>query len=282
MAFRDILLNISTYPEPTPPAAIDHAVQVAASMGGSLSALAITVSIPVAHNRAADALVGLSAIARDEEAKSRRASSADLAHFTAQATAAGVLGDTLSAECHLYEVAKALATAARTRDLCIVPLGAPLEGRTEIAEGVIFGSGRPVLLFGPQSFERPRSIQGRVVVAWDGSRSAARAMADAMPILTRAKDVQVLVVEPEARNTLKAPAFEALRHLKAHQVNASLHEISGHGRSVGDAIETALSERSADLLVMGAYGHSRLRELVLGGATEHMIRTAPVPIFLSH
>lgn len=282
MAFRDLLLHVSTYPEATPSQAIDRAVHWAMGLGGTLSVLALTVDIPVRSNRAADALIGLTEMAREEEAKSRDARDFDLSYFVVQATTAGVLGEVLTARARLFEVAEHLVTAARTRDLCILPLGAPYEEEDDVARSVIFNSGRPVLLFRGEPSKLAGEGPQRIVVAWDGSRCAARAMADAMPMLVQARDVQLLAVGPESVKSTTAPLLDALRHLKAHGVRATVHEIAAGGRSVGAALETELRDRPADLLVMGAYGHSRLRELVLGGATEHMIRVAPTPIFLSH
>ena len=282
MAFRDLLLHVSTYPEATSPQAIDHAVRWAVGLGGTLSVLALTVAIPVRSNRAADALIGLTEMAREEEAKSRDACDGDLSYFVVQAKSAGVHGEVLTAQAHLFEVAEHLVTAARTRDLCILPLGAPHDEEDDVARSVIFTSGRPVLLFRGEPATLPGEGPQRVVVAWDGSRCAARAMADAMPMLVQARDVQLLAVGPESAKPTTAPLLDALRHLKAHGVRASVHEVAADGRPVGVALEAELLDRPADLLVMGAYGHSRLRELVLGGATEHMIRVAPTPIFLSH
>ncbi|HEX5379926.1 MAG TPA: universal stress protein [Phenylobacterium sp.] len=282
MAFRDLLLNISTYPEPTPLDAIDRAVELCVSLGGVLSALALTVKIPLRSNRAADLLVGIGAIAREEEEVSRRTCAEELAHFVERAKAAGVLGGTWTAEEHLYDAADRLVVAARTRDLCLIALGSALDGQVSVAQNVIFGSGRPVLLFRPDSPTPAGGALRSVVVAWDGSRCAARAMADAMPILLQASNVRLLSVTPEPSKAASASTLEALRYLKAHNVTATVHEATASGRSVGAALEGELNDSPPDLLVMGAYGHSKLRELILGGATEHLMRSARVPIFLSH
>lgn len=281
MAFRDLLLHIGTYPNPTSAAAIDQAVGLAKGIGGTLSALALTVAIPLRSNFAADALIGLSDMARDEEAKSREARSLDLEHFSTRAAGAGVCGEIITLQVDVFDIAAHAATAARTHDLSILPLGALPEEQDEVAQALIFDSGRPVLLFRAERGEPAAAPPHRVVVAWDGSRCSARAMGDALPILKLAKEVQLLTVKSPSHAT-GAPVLQAVRHLAAHGVKASVQEVEALGRSVGQVLEAELWERPAQLLVMGAYGHSRLRELVLGGASEHMIRLAPIPIFLSH
>jgi nucleotide-binding universal stress UspA family protein len=121
-----------------------------------------------------------------------------------------------------------------------------------------------------------------VIVAWDFSRPATRAVADAMPILEAAKRVCVLTVSNEKAIDTRRSGPELAKHLSRHGVEVVLDEIDAKGRGIGEVFEAHVSYRSADLLIMGAYGHSRIREFVLGGATRSMLARPPVPIFLSH
>src|SRR5690606_35811509 len=133
---------------------------------------------------------------------------------------------------------------------------------------VVFGSGRPTLVFRPAGAPLPEQGLGTVVLAWDGSRSAARVMADALPLLAKAREVRVLTVvneKPEARSGLGA---DVVRHLQAHGVTALAEEVDAARQSIGKVLEVYASQHGADLLVMGAYGRSRVREFILGGATE--------------
>jgi nucleotide-binding universal stress UspA family protein len=271
MTYADLLLHIDTYPTPTTAEAIDEAVPVAARLGGKLTGLAIEIDIPVRSNRLADYLIGLSAMAETEEARSRAACQEGLAHFTMGAKAAGVFQDALSKKVN-HEVPDKVATLARAYDLSILPMVGGFDGQMEVADSVVFNSGRPVLVY----------HVGLVIVAWDGSRSAARAMADALPILTRAKRVQVLTVLNEKPHVVSRVGDAAKRHLQMHGVNATLEEVDAGGDKIGVVLDRHIKAHEADLLVMGAYGHSRAREFLLGGATEHVLMAPPCPVLLSH
>ena len=151
-----------------------------------------------------------------------------------------------------------------------------------IAEAIIFGSGLPTMIL-PQVRKRAGEFAlNTVVVAWDFGRPAARAVADALPLLEKAKRVFVLTVTNEKVIDTKRSGAELAKHLARHGVNVTLDVVDAGGRSVGEAMESHVTSRNGDLLVMGAYGHSRLREFILGGATKSMLARPPVPIFLSH
>jgi nucleotide-binding universal stress UspA family protein len=150
------------------------------------------------------------------------------------------------------------------------------------AESIIFGSGRPTVVL-PHTRKRTGSFAlDTVIVAWDFSRPATRAMADAMPILEKAKRVCVLTVTKEKAIDTRRSGAELAKHLARHSVDVVLDEVDAKGRSIGDVFEAHVTYRNANLLVMGAYGHSRIREFILGGATMRMLARPPVPVFLSH
>jgi nucleotide-binding universal stress UspA family protein len=119
----------------------------------------------------------------------------------------------------------------------------------------------------------------RVVVAWNASREAARAVADAMPILVQARKVDVLVVTP--RLTDYVPGLDIARHLAAHGVTANVVD---RERILDPASEILnfLAENDSDLLVMGCYGHARLREVIFGGVSLAMLKSMTVPVLMSH
>lgn len=282
MTYADLLLHIDTYPTPTTPAAIDEAVAVAASLGGKLTGLAIEVDIPVRSNRIADYLIGLSAMADAEEARSRAACQDGLAHFTQTATTAGTFQATVSLKANHYDVPDKVAALARTYDLSILPLVGGFDGQMEVADSVVFNSGRPVLVYNVGQAAGLARGADLVVVAWDGSRSAARALADALPILTRAKQVRVLTVLNEKPHAVSQLGQAAQRHLKMHGMSASLDEVDAGGDKIGAVFDRYIKQHKPDLLVMGGYGHSRAREFLLGGATEHALRAPTCPILLSH
>ena len=125
-----------------------------------------------------------------------------------------------------------------------------------------------------------KTLGKRVLVAWNGTREAARATHDALPFLTHADKVVVLSVN--ASGKVHIPGADISTHLARHGVDVEIHNREGNDVSVGDAILNAVSDYGADLLVIGAYGHSRVRELVLGGVTRHLLRHMTIPVLMSH
>jgi nucleotide-binding universal stress UspA family protein len=148
-----------------------------------------------------------------------------------------------------------------------------------LVESVLFGSGRHLFLIADKSGLKPNFEE--VLVAWNGSRESTRALAEGLPYLHRAKSVTVVVVDEEP--CVEGSALlgsEAVEHLQHHGIDAELHHISS--RDVGGAIAKEARRRKADLIVMGGYGHSRMREWLLGGATYELLRHAPVPLLIAH
>jgi nucleotide-binding universal stress UspA family protein len=277
----DLLLHLDSYPDPATKPAIDGAVILAAALGGKLTALAYQVVVPLESNRLADWVVDLSALVRAAEAKSAEACKAAIGRFTEQAKAAGTFGAALTLRADLFDVADDVARRARTRDLTIVPLTGAANGHREVAQSVIFGSGRPVLVFTPGRRPPPRAFD-TIAIAWDGEARAARSVADALPLLKRAKQVRVFTIVGEKPSATGGLAADLVRHLQTHGVAAAVDEVAARGRRIGAALDAYIRARRPDLLVMGAFGHSRLREFILGGATEHMLAKPLAPVFLAH
>ena len=282
MAYIDLLLHIDSYPKPTPPEAIDEAVRLGASLGGKLTGLAIEVDIPVHSNHLADYLIGLTAMAKEQEALSRNACQEGLAHFTEAAKKAGVFEGTKLVRVNQYGVADHVARLARTHDLCLLPLVGGFDGQMEVADSVVFSSGRPVLIFPVGSAGGLASGPDLVVIAWDGSRSAARAMGDALPILIRAQRVRLLTVLDDNPSAVANVGKSARLHLQMYGVTATVDEVVAGGDAIGIVFDKYIKQYKPDLLVMGGYGHSRAREFILGGATEHALRAPTCPVLLSH
>jgi nucleotide-binding universal stress UspA family protein len=279
---HDILLHLDAYPEATSTEAIDQAVRFVGTIGGDLSAIAVEVHIQPPNNRLANHLIGLSNMALEEERKSREFCAAALGTFTSRAREAGVFGEAIHVRADLYAVAACVAERSRTRDLCIVPVASQLDGQRAVVEAVVFGSGRPVLTFCPGTADLPVAGPDSVVLAWDGSRTAARAMADAMPILRKAREVTVLTVTNDKASTRAGLGHDVVRHLGVHGINAMAEEIERDDRRIGVVFSDYIVANRPGLFVMGAYGHSRAREFVLGGATEYMLHHVPVSMLLSH
>lgn len=147
-------------------------------------------------------------------------------------------------------------------------------------EGVLFRSGRPVLLLPP---EWRGSVAGkRILVGWKAKREAARALADAAPFLAEAEQVIVATVDAPAEGEGARPGQAITTHLARKGVKVELRNIDGMGRTAEAALTDEAKAAGADLLVMGGYGHSRLREFVFGGVTRAVSRGCPIPVLMSH
>lgn len=241
------------------------------------------VDLRTPSNWLADRLINLSGLCAEQEAKSLAACREAVRIFDERRSTYRVSGDSRVTKADFYLVGEHVAVHARTRDLCLAPMIDRLDGQRSIAEAVVFGSGSPVLLFRPARADLLGQGLSTVVVAWDGSRSSARALADVLPLLPKARQVRVLTVindKPEAKAGL---GTDVVRHLKAHGVEDVVAEdVDGAGRKIGQVLADYAKAHDSDLLVMGAYGRSRVREFILGGATEFMLNDPKVPLWLSH
>ncbi|HEV8617349.1 MAG TPA: universal stress protein [Methylomirabilota bacterium] len=167
---------------------------------------------------------------------------------------------------------------ARYADLTIVGQvdpDAPDPLPVDLPERVVLGAGRPVLVV-PYA-GRFETLGERVLVAWNATREAARAVHDAMPFLREASKVTALTI-----NADKDLAGDLVRHLARHGVKAEASQLKSDDVEVGALLLSRAADFAADLMVMGAYGHSRLREVVLGGATREILRTMTVPVLMAH
>ena len=147
---------------------------------------------------------------------------------------------------------------------------------------MVLSSGRPTLVvpyIGPT-----RTLAQSVTVAWDAGREAARAVNDALPFLERAQAVTVMVVNPRPGigSHGEEPGADIALHLARHGIKVEAQHLEVRDMSVADAILSRAADQSIDLLVMGAYGHSRFREWVLGGATRQIFAQMTVPVLMSH
>lgn len=181
--------------------------------------------------------------------------------------------------------AAVVASQARSADLVVASQENPdwsLSGHLDVAEHVIMESGRPVLMTPKSGI--PARIGERIVVAWNGRREAARAAFDALPLLQVARNVRVVWLNPESDQPAAGdlPCVDLCAALARHGVTCEAAQRSEPGAGAGAALLAAVEEFDADMLVMGCYGHSRLRELVLGGASRHVLRHAKVPVLMSH
>ncbi len=281
MSFKDVLVALTTYPERTPHSGIESAVQLATALGARASAIACEVRVPAPGSPLGTALLNVPALVAAELRKSVANAQDALAEFQDAADRNNVLQDTILEKCSTAEAPDLLTDYARLRDLTIVPMTDADGNERWYAETIIFGSGRPVVVLPPKPSAGSKPFDN-VVIAWDFSRQSSRAVADALPILQRAKHVFILTVTNEKIIDTKRSGVELAKYLARHGVDVVLDIVDAAGRDIGAVFRSHIQLRNGDLLVMGAYGHSRFREFVLGGATRSMLLNPPVPVFLSH
>jgi nucleotide-binding universal stress UspA family protein len=181
-------------------------------------------------------------------------------------------------------IAAAMAAQARVSDLTVVSRPYAEEASSldvDVVEGALFGSGRGTLIVpatGPAVAEFPRILLG-----WRNSRESARAMAEALPMLRAAEQVFVAVVDEEGapEEDGEEPAADIARHLGRHGVRVEVRHLSRWNHT-GEALLNEAKIVGANLIVAGAYGHSRLREWVLGGTTRDLLRHGTVPLLMAH
>jgi nucleotide-binding universal stress UspA family protein len=177
------------------------------------------------------------------------------------------------------EAAQTVAALARLSDLTIV-LQPELSRRSfdnDVPQEVLFGSGGPVLMV-PYIHKGPFEAS-HVGIAWDGSRLAARALRDAMPLLTAAKTVTVITVNEDRNAAGEASPTELTVNRGIH---ARIERLTADGSNIHNAILSTAADNSIDLLVMGGYGHSRLKERILGGVTLGILESMTIPTLMSH
>lgn len=176
-----------------------------------------------------------------------------------------------------------LSRMARCHDLLLIGQSSePGEKRHHVrAEDLVVRMGRPLLVI-PANYEL-RPFSERAVVAWDGSRPASRAVSDAMQILETKNRIDVVTVGPKSRTgETSAGDSRVIRHLRCHGVDAEHIYLEAGKVSVGAAILDYCDKVQPDVLVMGAYGHARLREDLFGGVTHQILNRMNVPVLLSH
>ena len=217
-----------------------------------------------------------------ENVKAQGASA--LAAFEARAKAEGVGAETRLMQGMSEEFPHDFAHAARHVDLAILGQprdGDPLIGQYALVERCLFASGRPVIIVpaAPEKF----SPKGTVVAAWDGSAEAARAINDALIFLKPAARVVLLAgvtSEPGEKGVI--PTDDMIAHLKRHGVVAEAMQVRIGEGDIGRALLAAAKKLGADLIVMGAFHHSRWREFILGGVTLTVLEEATIPLFMAH
>jgi nucleotide-binding universal stress UspA family protein len=268
-------LPLLTYPDRTSVATTANAVALAGHYQATLHAAAIAVTMPPITNPWSSLLIDTDTMVREAESASEKHAAYLLNSLRTGAASAGIALETETVVVVQPDAGDAVAGMARHYDLTLLQGSAAFEA---VTEAVLFGSGRPVLLLPDQAFSG--QIE-HVAIAWDGSRAAARSVGDAALFLAGAKQVSILHVMDE-----KSLDVDVSRRifdvLKARGITAEPYPIHTYERPIGDTLQAKAGALGADLLVMGGFGHSRVREFVLGGATSDVLSAVQLPVLMSH
>jgi nucleotide-binding universal stress UspA family protein len=218
-------------------------------------------------------------VQREENAK---AAEAAVASFQAAARSAGVSAETRLLDASIAGASDLFGRIARRFDIAVVGQAQRDQGVSEelLIEGALFGSGRPVIVV-PRTQTQAMALD-KVMICWDGSRPAARAIGDAMPLLERAKSIEIVVVTGERDKSGEITGANMKRHLARHGIEVEIKRIPAGQVDAQTAILAHAANSGAEFIVMGGYGHSRLREFILGGVTRGILKSMPVPVLMSH
>jgi nucleotide-binding universal stress UspA family protein len=274
---KDILLNLSA--DIRQEAAANYAISVAGAFAAHLKAITFAYD-PVLSATVMGDVLPVDFI-NAQRALAEEAANAAATKLNEMARPSGVSVETQVETTSFGAAADIFGQFARRFDLSIVGQANPdvIGPQNLIIEAALFQSGRPVVIV--PYIQKAGLTLDRVLVCWDGGRQAARAIADALPFLRRAKTVEVVTVaEPLKSDDL--PGADIARHLARHDLKADVKRIVRGGTDVADSILSYAADVSADFIVMGGYGHSRLREVILGGTTRGLLSSMTIPTLMSH
>ncbi|MEM7267769.1 MAG: universal stress protein [Pseudomonadota bacterium] len=259
--------------------AMDLAIQLTQMTGGHLDVLCLSANAPetIYTAEASPQVLEELAMAAKEEALALKADA------QAMTAAVDVAATVRAAPLRLSEVPFVVGREGRFHDLIILPRPFSESGTNDVVktalDGALFETLSPVLVCPPS----PAGAIGRkILVAWNGDQEALRAIRAALPMLQKADQVEIAMVEPQQSNDRNAPGFALMTMLTRHGVNAILSPITRTAERVSDTLRQKARDMGADMIVMGAYGHSQFRERFLGGATREMLADAELPVLMTH
>jgi len=274
---KDLIVNLAVGESRGDPGA--YAVSIAEAFGAHVAAIAF------AHDPVVPATLmgGVPAdFIESQREEAEGAASVAIARFEEAARRAGVSAESRLLAATIAEASDQFGRMARRFDLAVVGQAEPEKASPEelIAETTLFESGRPVLLV--PYIQKNGFKLGKVLVCWDGSRSAARAAGDAAPFLARAEEIEIVIVAGERGKSDEIPGADIGQHLARHDLKVDVKRIVATDSDVANTILSYVADSAADLIVMGGYGHSRLREFILGGVTRGILEAMTVPTLMSH
>ncbi len=274
---KDIVVNLSVAKSGGP--AGDYAISIAGTLDAHVTGVAFVYDpiIPVS----ATGYIPAEVIER-QQADNDGFAKAAVDRFGQTTKRAGVSAEPLTMNASLAGAGEHFARIVRRFDLAVVGQAEPQTSSVDdiIAETTLFESGRPIVIV-PYIQKTPIKLD-RVMVCWDGSRPAARAVGDAMPLLRKAGQVEIVTIANEPGKQDEIEGVDMGQHLARHGLKVDVERIPAGDVDIADALLSHAADSGADLMVMGGYGHSRLRQFVLGGVTRSIFRSMTVPVLMSH
>jgi nucleotide-binding universal stress UspA family protein len=279
MSFKSILAVV------TDQAHLTETVTQAASIASGLDAHLDVVCIGVDRTQTGYYYAGMNAAVLQETLHQAREDASELSAAAKKLLAATDLRwGVVDAVCQLADVARFVASNARFADLSIVPRPYGTDRGIElepVVEGALFEGQCPVIVLpaGGPTLKLPQKI----AIGWNESAEALRAVRSALPLLSTAQSAHVVVIDPPKHGPTRSdPGGQLSQFLARHGVKVEIDVLSKTMPRVSDVMRRHVTDISADMVVMGAYGHSRFREAILGGATRNMLETCEVPVFMAH
>lgn len=260
-------------------AAAEYAISVAETFGAHIAGVGFAYE-PVIP---ASVMGGISVdLIESQRSENEQAAKAAIEKFDKLTSREGLSAETRLLNASMAGGADLFGRIARRFDLSVVGQAEPdtVTPSDLVIEAALFESGRPVVVV--PYIQKAGLTLDHVMVCWDGSRTAARAVADAMPFLERAKKVELVVVTGESGKSDELPGVDFGQHLARHNINLDVKRIARGSVDVRDVILSYAADSGTDFIVMGGYGHSRLREFILGGVTRGILSSMTVPVLMAH
>jgi nucleotide-binding universal stress UspA family protein len=274
---KDLVVNLAVGADRDP--AAQFAISIAAAFQAHIAGIAFAYDPAITPT----VMDGLSAGWIDAQRAENLAAAQNAAvRFEEAVRREGVSADHRIVESSIGAASNRFARIARHFDLSVVGQTAPDLALPEdlLIEAALFESGRPAVVV--PYIQKDDIKLDHVLVCWDHSRNAARAVADALPFLARSKKVEIVMVTRNDGKYDDLPGAGIAEHLARHDLNVELKRLIAPGLDVANAVLSYAADAGADFIVMGGYGHSRLREFVLGGATRGMLQSMTVPVLMAH
>jgi nucleotide-binding universal stress UspA family protein len=276
--FKQLLVYVPSVQSSRP--VIECAVALAADLGARIDAIAFGYQ-PVVADFSFDGAAAVAALAEAQYERALEQATAVLAAFEKEAKLLNVQYSSHAFSLLPAEIRGMIGEWSRLRDLTIV--SQPQPGRSTLdqlaTEAALIDSGGPVLMV--PYIHQGRFGASRIAICWDGSQPAARAVKNAIQFIEQSESVDILTVN-EAAHATEISSSALAAYLARRNVTATARRLTADSASILDVLLSAATDCAANLLVMGGYGHSSLREAIFGGVTRGMLQSMPVPVLMSH